>query len=100
MRFYPAVYIGRLVPGSGDINNGMQVYDGTPHQTNPFRVAPRLAFAWDARGDGKTAIRGGAGVFYDRYQDDEILQLVISPRRCSTRGGRTTRPSTSCWTAR
>jgi len=83
-QLYPAVYIGRLVPGSGDNYNGMQVYEGTPHQTNPFRVAPRLAFAWDVRGDGKTAIRGGAGVFYDRYQDDEILQLVQSPPLLNT----------------
>ena len=29
----PAVYIGRLVPNSGDFINGMQVYDGTPQQT-------------------------------------------------------------------
>jgi len=76
---YPAVYIGRLVPGSGDYANGMQVYEGTPHTTSPFRVTPRLGFAWDVRGDGRTALRGGAGFFYDRYSDDEILQLVQSP---------------------
>jgi hypothetical protein len=81
---YPAVYIGRIVPGSGDVYNGMQTYDGTPHQTNPFRVAPRVSFAWDVRGDGKTAVRGGAGVFYDRYQDDEVLQLVSMPPLLNT----------------
>jgi outer membrane receptor protein involved in Fe transport len=34
---------------------------------NPSRAtfAPRLGVAWDVGGDGRTAIRAGAGVFYD-----------------------------------
>jgi hypothetical protein len=75
----PAVYVGRLVPGSGDFTNGMVLYDGTPQRTSPFRVAPRLGFAWDVTGDGNTAIRGGAGVFYDRYGENDILELTELP---------------------
>jgi Carboxypeptidase regulatory-like domain len=75
----PAVYIGRLVPGSGNFTNGMHTYDGTPQSNSPFRVSPRLSFAWDVTGDGKTAVRGGGGVFYDRYADDIILDLIELP---------------------
>lgn len=28
-------------------------------------VAPRLGFAWDVTGDGRTAVRGGAGLYHD-----------------------------------
>ena len=76
---FPLVYLGRLVPNSGNFTNGMVVYEDTTQQRNPFKVAPRIGFAWDVTGDGKTAIRGGAGTFYDRYNDDNILDLVELP---------------------
>lgn len=71
-----AAYVGRIVPGSGDVDNGMTLYEGTPHQRAPFEIAPRAGFAWDVAGDGRTAIRGGFGTFYDRYLDIDLLELV------------------------
>jgi hypothetical protein len=78
-------YIGKLVPGSGDFYNGMQIVKQTVYDGKGILAAPRVGFAWDVTGDGKTAIRGGAGIFYDRYSDDVILSLTEQPPLIDTR---------------
>jgi len=69
---FPVPYIGLFVPGSGNYAPGMVVggkgYNPNLYDTPLVSFAPRFGFAFDPRGDGKMAIRGGFGVFYDRPQ--------------------------------
>jgi hypothetical protein len=67
---FPAAYIGFFVPGSGDPFTG-SYKAGDPRyprgffNTNGLLFAPRVGFAYDVTGDGKTAVRGGFGVFFN-----------------------------------
>jgi hypothetical protein len=66
---------GLVFPGDPGIPRGLTQTDG-----NNF--APRVGFAYDLRGNGKTAIRGGFGVFYDAITSN-IIQNGTQPFRYS-----------------
>jgi len=66
----PAVYIGAYVPGTGDPTNGMvsasdETYPKGFRDSDGMQVEPRAGFAYDIAGNGKTAIRGGFGIFHN-----------------------------------
>src|SRR3989441_76472 len=65
------------IPSVSDLPNGIVqcgVTRGVPvscMQGHLFNPAPRIGFAYDPRGNGRTAIRGGYGIFFEHANGNE-----------------------------
>jgi hypothetical protein len=58
--------LARIQLTAADIDaaqNQLGIQQGFPRDKNNF--APRVGFAWDLKGDGRTVVRGAFGLFYD-----------------------------------
>ena len=78
-----SVYIGRIVPNSGKLLNGV-VQAGAGIEKGLYRnrgvhFAPRFGFAYDVTGRQSLVVRGGGGVFYDRPQGNVVFDLLTNP---------------------
>jgi hypothetical protein len=69
-----------LVAGTGDPLNGVVVAgDTSPHGRSIYardtnNLQPRVGLSWDARGGGRTVLRGGFGIYFDQVLTGIFLQ--------------------------
>ncbi len=64
--------------------NVLDMYSATPNTDCPLfptfdkNFAPRLGFAWDISGDGSTALRGGAGLYYSELSASSYYTSITN----------------------
>jgi hypothetical protein len=80
--------IGTIVPGSGDLLNGIRAAgDGISKYSYTWPTivaAPRFGMAYDLTGTQTVVVRGGGGLFFDRPDGNTIFSIPTSPPTTSS----------------
>ncbi len=89
--YLPEAAIGAIAGGSGDPFNGMLLVKDNPgyprglYERRGVHLGPRFGFAYDVFGTGRTAVRGGFGMYYNHpgwyvyYEFASQPPLVVTP---------------------
>jgi hypothetical protein len=78
-----SVDIGTIVPGTGNLTNGLvqagQGFGKYLFDSPGIIPAPRFGLTYDITGHQNIVFHAGGGIFYDRYQGNEIFSLLTNP---------------------
>ena len=81
---YSQGLIATFAPGGGNPLDGIAIggrngFPSSLYTNRAVSFGPRFGFAWDPFGRGHTAIRGGAGIFYDRIAGQITMDTLTDP---------------------